>query len=125
MLPQVRASFLGMTLLAGVVNRLPGEICRRIVAVRAVTTAAVHLPLEERMRERLHRFAALQLVTVEADVGLSRGLQNRVCAHMTIVAIDTGDLVDRVRAGVPAEADIAVVTAEALAILIFSRCSTG
>jgi hypothetical protein len=125
MLPQVRAAFLGMTLLTGIVDRLPGELCRCIVAVRAVASGAVHLSLQERMRERFHRLATLQLVTIEANLGLGRCLQNGVCAHVTVVTVDTGDLIDRMRAGVPAEADIAVVTAETLAILIFDRCRTG
>jgi hypothetical protein len=70
------------------------------------------------MRERLHRLTTLQLVTIEANLWLGRCLQHGVCAHVTVVAVDTGHLVDRVRAGMPAEADIAVVAVETLAVVI-------
>ena len=48
-LPEVWATLFGVTLLAGVVHGLPHEPGSDLVAMRAVTAAAVHLPLEEWM----------------------------------------------------------------------------
>ena len=124
-LPQVRTAHFSVALLAGVVDGLPHKICRGVVAVRAVATAAIHLALEERMRECLHRLAALQLVAVVADFGLCRRLQNGIDPRVTIVAINTSDLVDGVRTGMPAKADVAVVAVEALAIVFFNRRRAG
>jgi hypothetical protein len=69
-LPQVWAALLRMALVAGVVQGLASEgRCNR-VPVRAVTSTASHLSLEERMGKRFQRFAALQLMAVEANLGL-------------------------------------------------------
>ena len=110
-----------MALLAGVVDGLPDQARRNFVAVRAVAAGAVHLALHDRVGERLHRLATDLLVAVEADLGLGRRAHDGVMGFVDIVAGTAGDFVDGMRAAVPAEADIRVVTFEAHTVLRFDR----
>ena len=125
MLPQVRATLLGMAIKTGLVQRLPGELPLACLSVRAVATAAVHLALPYRVCERLQHLRALLLVAIEADFRLCSGLQHLVHRRMAVMAVDAGYLVDRVAAGVPAGADTAVVAVEALPVLCLDRGCAG
>ena len=55
MLPEIGAARLGMAALAGIVDRVTGKRRRHSIAVRRMAAGAVHLALEERVRECLHR----------------------------------------------------------------------
>jgi len=70
MLPQVRAAFFRVALFAGRVHGLSRQLRCRLIAVRTVTTTAIHLALEKRVGEGFARFTALLLMAVEADLGL-------------------------------------------------------
>ena len=56
-------------------------------------------------------------MAVEANFGLRRGLQYGVARGMTDVAVCTGNVIIVMRAAVPAEADIGIVTAETHTVL--------
>ena len=59
MLPDIGTTLFSVTLVAGLIQRLPKQLRLGRSAMRAVTAAAVHLAFEERMRERLQGLAAL------------------------------------------------------------------
>ena len=121
-LPEEWTTFVGVTLLAGIVDVFAGQLSRDRVAVHAVASDTVHLALHDRMGERFARLGALYLVAVEADVGLSRCLQNRIPGNVALMTIGTGDLVARMRPTVPAKADVALVAIQAHAVLFVDRC---
>lgn len=121
MLPKIWAAFLGMALLTGIVDVQSRELRRDVIAVHVVTAHAVHLSLENRVRKCLARLAALHLMAVEANLGLRRRLRDRVNCFVAAVTIGTGHLVAGVRAGVPAETDVALVAIQACGILFFNR----
>lgn len=73
-LPKVRPAFLRVALITGVIQCLADELRLCCVAVRAVASAAIHLSFKEWMRKCLQSLAALQLMTVVANLGLRRGL---------------------------------------------------
>jgi len=85
--------------------------------MRAVASATVHLAFEKRMRKSFESFAALQLVAIEADFRLRRGLHHGIARRMADVAIGTGNLVIVMWPTVPAEADIRIVASQAHVIL--------
>ena len=121
-LPEERSALLRVTLLAGIVDVFACQLSRDRVAVHAVASDTVHLALHDRMGERFARLGALYLVAVEADIGLSRRLQDGIPGNVAFMTIGTGDLVARVSAAVPAEAYVALVTIQAHAILFVDRC---
>ena len=73
-LPKVWTAFLCMALVTGVIDRLTNELQLRRFPVRTVASAAIHLSLKEWMRKCFQSLAALQLMTVVANLGLCRGL---------------------------------------------------
>lgn len=117
MLPDVGTALLGVTLVTGIVERLSHELVFGGGSMRAVTTGAVHLALEERVRECLQRLAALQLMAVKTDFGLCRRMHDVIARGMTDVTVSTGNLVVVVRPAMPAKTDIGIVTIKAYAVL--------
>lgn len=116
-LPDVRAAFLCVALIAGIVQGLTHELQLCRLAVRTVTFTASHLAFRNGMRKCFQRFAALQLVTVVANLRLLRRLHYRIAARVADVTVCTGNVIVVVRAAVPAEACIRRMTAEAHAVL--------
>ena len=116
-LPDVRAAFLCMALIAGIVQGLTHELQLCRLAVRTVTPAAIHLAFRNGMRKCFQRLAALQLVTVVANLRLRRWLHNRIAARVADVTVRAGDVIAVVRAAVPAEACIRRMTAKAHTVL--------
>ena len=117
MLPEVRTTLFGVTLETGVVQRLANQLRFGSGPVRAVTAAAIHLAFEERVRKGFQCFAALQLMAVEADLGLRRGLHYGITWRMADVAIGAGNFIIVMWPAVPAEADICAVATKAHVIL--------
>lgn len=122
MLPEKRSALLGMTLLAACIQGLLRERRGRLVAMCAVATAAIHLALQQRMRKRLHRFAALSLMAIEANLRLRRGLHDGIGGRVADVTVRTGNFVAGVHAGMPAKTNVVFVTLETYAVLIFQGC---
>jgi hypothetical protein len=116
---------LGVALVAGFVHGLPCQCGGDRVTVGAVASAAVHLPLEERVRERLLGLCALSLVALVADIRLGRRLQYRVARDVHLVAVDAGDFVHRVFAGMPSETDVTGMALEALSVLCLDAGGAG
>lgn len=117
MLPQIRAALFSVALVTGIVECLSGKCRCNRVTVKAVASAAIHLSLKKRMRERLACLGALQLMTIEANVRLGRSLQHGIARRMAGMAIAAGNLVNVVRPAVPAQSDLAVVAIHTHAIL--------
>ena len=115
--PDVWAAFLCMALVTGVVQGLTHELQLRRLAVRTVTSAAIHLAFDQRMRKRLQGLAALQLVAVIADFRLRGRLQYGIAAGVAGVTVGAGNVIVVVRTAVPAEACIRRMTAETHAVL--------
>ena len=108
---------------AGLVQGLLGELPVARRTVRVMAAAAVHLALPHRVGVRFEHLRALLLVAVEADRGLGRRHQDRVALDMTVVAVGTRNGVLVVRAAVPAKADVALVTVQAIRVLLRDRCA--
>ena len=117
MLPEVRTTLFGVTLETSVVQRLANQLRFGCCPMRAVTAAAVHLALEERVRKGFQCFAALQLMAVVTDLGLRRGLHHGIAWRMANVAIGAGNFVVVMWPAVPAEADVGIVASKADVIL--------
>jgi len=122
MLPKVGAALFGMTVEAGIVERLTRELPFACLAVSAMASAAVHLALSNRMRMGLERLRALLPMTFEAYVCLCRCHQHRIACRMTRMAVRTRDIVHVVVITVPAEAGVRLVTIQAQAILYIDWC---
>jgi hypothetical protein len=106
-----------VTLKTGIVNRLTDQLTIGSSSMRAVTAAAVHLSFEKRVRKGFQRFAALQLMAVETNIRLCRGLHHGISRRMADVAIGAGNLVVVMWPAVPAEANIRSVATQAHVIL--------
>ena len=121
MLPKIGTAFFGVTVKAGVVQRLLDELQLVCCAVRAVTATAVHLALTNWVRVGLQRLGSLLLVAVETHFRLRRCSQHRVIRRMAGVAICARDLVDVVVVAVPAKTRIGRVAVHAQGILGIDR----
>jgi len=122
MLPQVGSAFLGMALLARVVDAESRELRRGVVTVHVVAAQAFHLSFQDRVRKGLARFTALHLMAGEADVGLRRRLPHGIDRRMMkVVTVGTSHLVTGVCAGVPTETDVVLVAGQTHAVLFFDR----
>lgn len=117
MLPNIGPAFLGVTLKTRIVDRLTDQLSIGGSSMRAVTAAAIHLSFEERMRKCFQCFAALQLMAIEADVRLCRGMHHGISRRMADMTVGTGDLIIIVGSAVPAEADVRIVAIEAVVVL--------
>ena len=106
-----------MTLVTRIVDRLTNQLSIGSSPMRAVTAAAVHLSLEERVRKGFQRFATLQLMAVITDFGLRRGLHHGIAWRMADVAIGAGNFVVVMWSAVPTEANICIVATQAHVIL--------
>lgn len=116
-LPEVWAAFFGMTLVTGIVQCLTNQLRFGCCPMRAVTTSAIHLTFEKRMRKRFQCFVALQLMAVVTDLGLRRGLQHGIARRMADVAIGAGNLIVVMRPTMPTEADVCIVAIKTHVIL--------
>ena len=126
MLPQVRATLLGVAVEAGLVERLLGKLPLARCAMSTVAAAAVHLALPDRVRIRLESLCALLLVAFEAHVGLRRRHQNGIAGGVARMAIGARYVIHIVVVAVPAEACIGCMTIQAQAILhVDRRTGTG
>lgn len=85
--------------------------------MRAVAAAAIHFSFEERMRKCFQCFAALQLMAVEADIRLCRGMHHSISRRMADMTVGAGDLIVIVGSAMPAEADVSIVAIEAVVVL--------
>ena len=112
-LPEIRATLLGMTSKTGVVQRLPRKLpfARRTMSV--VATAAIHLALPDRVREGLQRLRALLLMAIEANFGLCHGRQHRIRGRVGRVTVGTGHAVVIMVVAVPAEPGVTRMTVQA------------
>ena len=119
MLPEIGTTRLRMATLAGIVDVQACELRGGCFAVHVVAAGTVHLAFKERMGECLARLTALLLVAVVTDFRLSRHVLHRVACHVADVAVGARDLVARVRAVVPANANALLVTIKAHAVLGF------
>ena len=117
MLPKIRTALFGMTLIACAVYRLANQLQFGSFPMRAVTTPAIHLAFEKRMRKSFKCFASLQLMAVVTDIWLSRCLHYSIAWCVAYMAISAGNFVNVVRPTVPAEADIGIVATQAHIIL--------
>jgi hypothetical protein len=106
-----------VTLKTGIVNRLTDQLTIGSSSMRAVTAAAVHLSFEKRVRKGFQRFAALQLMAVETNIRLCRGLHHGISRRMADMTVGAGDLIIIVGSAVPAEADVRIVAIEAVVVL--------
>src|SRR4030095_14294506 len=121
MLPEERATLLGVTHGARFVDAVGLEQRPRDRAVRIVAVGAAHLALGQRHVRAALKLRARLLVAERAGVGDERRPHQAVLRqprHRT-VAVATGDLVERVRRARPVDALAALVTAEALRVLAF------
>ena len=121
MFPKIRAALLGVAIKAGLIERHLGKLPFARRAVSAMTAAAVHLALPDRVRIRLERLCALLLVAFEAHFGLCRCHQHRIGRSVTRMAIGTRNVIHVVVVAMPAEARIRCMTIEAKAILHVDR----
>lgn len=117
MLPEVRTTLFGVTLETGVVQRLANQLRFSSDPMRAVTAAAIHLALEERVRKGFQCFVALQLMAVVTDLGLRRGLHHGIAWRMADVAIGAGNFVVVMWPAVPGEADVGIVASKTHVVL--------
>ncbi len=117
MLPEIRATLFGVTLITSAVYRLANQLQFGSFPMRAVTTAAIHLAFKKRMRKSFKCFASLQLMAGVTDIWLRRCLHYSVAWCMAYMATGAGNFVIVVRSTVPAEADIGIVATQAHIIL--------
>ena len=122
MLPQVRASYLRVAIVASLVYALSDQQQLSRIAMRIVATTASHVAMLYRMSVWLQRFGALLLMTIETHFSLARRLQNGITWCVTDMAVGTGDLIIVVRTRMPAKADIGVMTAETHIVLCGNWC---
>lgn len=123
--PKVRPPFLGMTVEAGLVNRLPHQLLVSVGSMRTMALTAAHLALEEGMRKCLQRFTADRLVAVEAHLRFGGRLQHGIPGRMADMAICTRDCVSVVCVTVPTETYLIRVTPHAHFILFRDGCFFG
>ena len=115
--PQIRAALFGMAVNAGIVYRRTRHGVATVVFMYTVTPGAGHLVFEYRVRERLHRVVTLQLVAVAANLRLGRDLEDRIGCRMAVVTIRTRDLITRMRAVMPAKANVVVMALKTQSVL--------
>src|SRR6056297_352721 len=120
-LPDERTAGLRMALPAGVVHRLARHLQLRGGAVRAVTGAAVHLALVQRMGVGLLRRDLLGAVAVVAHLRLGGSGEHRVVRLVRAVAVRTGHLVGVMGRAVPGHGDRGLVAAQAHGVLLLHR----
>ncbi len=116
-LPNIGSAFLGVTLKTRIVDRLTDQLSIGGSSMRAVTAAAIHLSFKKRVRKCFQCFAALQLMAVEADIRLCRGMHHGISPRMDDVTVGAGDLIVIVGSAVPAETDVGIVAIEAVIVL--------
>ena len=75
MFPKIRSALLRMAAVASVIRGLPHKLTITSFSVRAVTTAAAHLAVENRVRVWLHRLRTLLLMTIKTHLGLGMETQ--------------------------------------------------
>jgi hypothetical protein len=117
MFPEIRAALLGVAIETGLIESYLGKLPFARCAVSAMTAAAVHLALPDRVRIRLESLCALLLVAFEAHFGLCRCHQDRIGRSVTRMAIGAGDVIHVVVVAVPAKTRIGCMTIQAKAIL--------
>ena len=83
-----------------------------------VTTTAVHFTLSYRVGIRFHRLRALLLMTIETHVRLGRGMHHRIALRVTDVAVRACDSIVVVCATVPTKSRVALMTFNAIAVLL-------
>jgi hypothetical protein len=125
MLPEIRTAFLGVAIKAGLIESHLGKLPFARRAVSAMTTAAIHLALPDRVGIRLERLRSLLLVAFEAHFGLCRCHQDRIGRSMTRMAVGAGDVIHIMIIAVPAKARIGCMTIQAKAILNIDRCAAA
>jgi hypothetical protein len=121
MFPKVRAALLGVAIKAGLIERHLGKLPFARCAVSAMTAAAVHFALPDRVGIRFERLRALLLVAFEAHFGLCRCHQHRILGSVTRMAIGAGDVIHVVVVAVPAKTRIGCMTIQTKAILHVDR----
>lgn len=122
MLPQERTAFLGVTVVAGCVQRLPRKqhVIRRTMCV--MTAAAVHFAFPERMRIGFQCLATLLLVAVETNLWLSGCEHYRVSCRVALMTTGAGDGFEIMLAAMPRRARVGSVAIHALLVLFGDRC---
>ena len=125
MLPKIGTANLRVTLGAGLVDGLPNQLLLRRITVGAVTTAAVHLALPDRMRVRFQYFGTRLLMTVKTHLRLGHRCQHRIALGVAAVAIRARDRIFVVATTVPRKTGIVLMTVDTHAILLGNRCNAA
>jgi hypothetical protein len=120
--PKIGSTFFGMTVEAGVVQRLLHELKLIGLTMIAVAAAAIHLALPNRVGVGLQRLRPLLLVAIETNFRLRGSRHNRILSRVARVAIRAGYFVDVMIVAVPAKARVRCVAIHAEAILRNDRC---
>ena len=118
MFPKIRTALLSMAIKTGLVERYLGELPFAARTVCAMTAAAVHLALPDRVGIWFEHLRALLLVAVEANLRLCRRHQDGIGRGVTRMAIGTSDVIHIVIVAMPAEAGVTFVATKARTILV-------
>ena len=112
-LPQKRSSLLRVTFETSFVEGCTNQqsVCPRIM--RIVTVATGHVAGTHRMRAATHQFAALFLVTIEANLGLPFCLQHRVMTNVYFMALCTHHFILFMRTPKPARPGVICMALQA------------
>ena len=118
MLPNQRATLLGMAREAGLVDGRTDQQPIGIAAVRLVAVGAAHLPLAYRMSRGLHEMRLDIGVAGITRFGLRALVEHRILNRMRVVAVGAGDRVDIMRAAGPLLADVTLMALQAHGVLL-------
>ena len=118
MFPEIRSTLLRMATVASVIRGLPHKLTIAGCSVRAVTAAAAHFAVENRVRIWLHCLRTLLLMTIKTHLGLGRRHQYRVFCGVARVTARTGNLLHIVFTAMPGNSQIILVTISAVAVLL-------
>lgn len=121
MLPEKRSALFGVTAVAGLVQIVPNELefCQGTMGI--VTGGAGHFADANRMHRKLVGFGTLLAVALETDLRLCLDLEDRVSRRVDRMAIRTGNLARFMRAAMPPDTELLLVTVGADFVLFGNR----
>ena len=119
-LPQERAAFFRVALVADLVDRVLGQLMRAGRAVRVVAIGTDDLAVPDRVVRALVDSSPLVLVTGETDLGLGHSVAYRVIHGHDVVAVDAGITGPGMDAGAPVQLQSVLVALLANGCLLFT-----
>lgn len=112
MFPQVRPTFIGVALVAGIVDSRLRKVTGNMLGVHAMASSTGHLVFSKRVCKRLFRLIVFCDMAGGADIGLQRHVRYRIDTGVAPVAIAASDFAEFVRTRMPGETHVACVASQ-------------